>query len=160
MQMGKIIILLGALLASMLEGADATTRAGRASPYSAKLKSSKDNSCGLTAKSMDRQFVKMYAAISADDVEEEDGGVCGKCVRLSLASPSSTSRRFSGGVFAQIVDTKDSISSGELLLSHKAHKVTTKGARGGDLVSWVVVDCPMRTNLRGGRKMAAAEDSA
>jgi hypothetical protein len=158
--MSKITILLGALLASLLVGANAATRAGRAEPYSVKLGKSKDNSCGFTTKSMDRQFADMYAAISEEDMDEEDGSVCGKCVRLSPASPTSTSRRFAGGIYAQIVDTKDTISSGELLLSHKAHKVTTKGARGGDLVSWAVVDCPRRTNLRGGRKMAATEDSA
>ena len=158
--MSKIMILLAtALLCALLQGAEGAARAGRASPYTDKLKSSEENSCGFTSKSMDRQFVKMYAAISEEDVEDVDGDVCGKCVRLSLASPASGSRRFSGGVYAQIVDTKDSISSGEILLSHKAHKVTM-GARGGDLVSWVVVDCSLRTNLRGSRKMALDEDSA
>ena len=154
MQMSKIIILVSLMLASLMNGAEASTRAGRASPYAAKFQETKDNSCGITKKSMDRRFVRMYAAIPKEDM---DGDVCGKCVLLSGVSESPTSRRFTAGVYAQIVDTKDTIESGEILLSHKAHKVTTKSAR-GDLVSWTVVDCPPSTNLRG-RKMAAAEDA-
>ena len=138
-------VVLACLLANTVEAA---TRAGRAVAYSTKFRKSTDNTCGITSNTMDRRFATMYAAVSVDDLPAESA--CGKCISISGVS-GTTSRRFNAGVFAKIVDVKSSISSGELLLSSKALKVSS-GSEG--TVSWTVVDCPPSTNLRG-RKLSA-----
>jgi hypothetical protein len=145
----KFFVTMVALMLASVLAVSAETRAGRASTFAFNFKKSSDNVCGFTKKDLDRRFTRMYAALSSEDFDPEEN--CGKCVLVS-GLPSSNSRRFVSGVFAQIVDSKDTISSGEILLSDKALSVSTRGSN-ENVVSWSIVDCPEATNLRGSRKL-------
>jgi hypothetical protein len=152
--MFKALAVVTILLASLL-AVSADTRAGRASTYSANFRKAKNNACRVSSKNIDRRYKSMYAALSSADFDKKE--TCGKCV-LIKGTASSNSRRFVPGTYALIVDSSKEISSGELLLSEKALKASTRSSD-DKVVGWEIVDCPPSSNLRGSRKLMDASQA-